>query len=88
MSKLNPLNDLVVVKCVEKQTRTISGIVIPNSAGDEPHEAEVVATGPVSGAISVGDKIIFAKHAGQMVKIDGVELLILKQEEVLAVIEA
>lgn len=92
---INPINDLVVLKKIESNKTTLSGIVIPG-AGDEPNQGVVVAVGPglkkEDGTrepvlVAVGDKVVYQEHAGQSVKVDGVELLIIKESEVLAVFE-
>lgn len=91
---IRPLGDRVVIKMVEAEEKTKSGIVLPGSAKEKPQMAEVVAVG--SGItnddkkkeeIKIGDKVIFSKFAGTEVKIDGEELTILKLTDVLAVVE-
>ncbi len=92
---IRPLGERVVIKMLETEETTKSGIVLPGSAKEKPQVAEVVAVGPggiVDGewtdmALSVGDKILISKYAGTEVKIDGEELTILKQSDVLAVVE-
>jgi chaperonin GroES len=94
--KLRPLNDRVIVKRVESETKTKGGIIIPDAAKEKPIEAEVVAVGLgktlESGErqkmqIAEGDKILFGKYSGTEVKIDGTEYLILREDDVLAVVE-
>lgn len=91
---LRPLGDRVVIKKVEVEEKTKSGIVLPTSAKEEPQMAEVVAVGSEilndekkKEQIKVGDKVIFSKYAGTEVKIDGEELNILKLSDILAVVE-
>ena len=92
---MKPLADRVVVKMVEMEETTKSGIVLPGSAKEKPQVAEVVAVGPgaivegrlVPMELQVGDKVILSKYAGTEVKMDGVEYTILKESEVLAIVE-
>ena len=91
---LRPLGDRVVIKKVEAEETTKSGIVLPGSAKEQPQVAEIVAIGADIGKdeekkdqIKVGDKVIFSQYAGTEVKLDGEELIVLKLEDVLAVVE-
>ncbi|KYO67998.1 MULTISPECIES: co-chaperone GroES [Thermovenabulum] len=92
---LRPLGDRIVVKVLDKEEKTKGGIVIPDTAKEKPQKGEVIAVGTgeiVDGQrvpleVKVGDKIIFSKYAGTEVKIDEQEYLILRQSDVLAVIE-
>lgn len=85
---LKPLGDRVVIKQVEAEETTKSGIVIPTTAKEQPQIAEVLAIGEeVTEELKVGDKVIFSKYGGTEVKIDGQELTILKLEDILAVVE-
>ena len=87
---IRPLGDRVVIKKVEKEETTKSGIVLPNSAKEEPKIAEIVAVGATveeKGEIKVGDKVIFSKYSGTDVKADGIEYTILKSIDILAVVE-
>lgn len=92
---LKPLGDRVVIKKVEAEETTKSGIVLPGSAKEKPQMAEVVAVGPggmvdgkeVKMEVKVGDKVIFSKYSGNEVKIDGEELTILRQDDILAIVE-
>ena len=90
--KLKPLGDRVVIKQVEAETTTKSGIVLASSNQEKPQEAEVIAVGPgtsdVKMEVSVGQKVIYAKYAGTEVKCDGVEYIIIKQSDILAIVEA
>lgn len=93
--KIKPLADRVVVKMVESEETTKSGIVLPGNAKEKPQMAEIVAVGPggvVDGKevvmnVKVGDKVIVSKYAGTEVKFDGQEYTILRQNDVLAVVE-
>jgi chaperonin GroES len=94
--KLNPLHDRVVVKRTEPDTKTSSGIIIPDNVAEKPDQGVVLAVGAgrrtESGALvpmslNVDDTVLFGKFAGQLVKIKGEEVLILKEEEIYAVIE-
>lgn len=92
---IKPLGDRIVIKMVETEETTKSGIVLPGSAKEKPQIAEVVAVGPggmVEGKevvmeLSVGDKVITSKYAGTEIKLDGTEYTILKQVDVLAKIQ-
>ncbi len=89
---IKPLGDRVVIKMVETEETTKSGIVLPGSAKEKPQYAEVVAVGPggvVDGKevimeVKVGDKVLLSKYAGTEVKLDGQEYTILRQNEILA----
>jgi len=94
--KLRPLNDRVIVKRVESETKTAGGIIIPDTAKEKPVEAEVVAVGlgkilengeRQKMQVNVGDRILFGKYSGTEVKIGSEEHLILREDDVLAVIE-
>lgn len=93
--KLKPFGDRVVIKMVETEETTKSGIVLPGNAKEKPQMAEVVAVGPggvedgkeIKMYVKAGDKVIISKYAGTEVKIDGVEYTILKQSDVLAKVE-
>lgn len=93
---LRPLHDRVIVKRLDNERTTASGIVIPDSAAEKPDQGEVLAVGPgkktedgkvIPVDLKVGDKILFGKYAGQSVKVDGEEVLVIREEEVLAVIQ-
>ncbi len=92
-----PLGDRVLIKRVEEEAKTKGGIIIPDTAKEKPQEGEVIATGP--GArdeggkihaldVKKGDRILFGKWSGTEVKIDGDDLLIMKETDILGVIEA
>ena len=95
-TKLRPLHDRVVVKRLENETKTASGIVIPDNAAEKPDQGEVVAVGPgrrnekgdfVTMGVKVGDRVIFGKYSGQTVKVDGDELLVMKEDDLFAVVD-
>ncbi|WP_184160754.1 co-chaperone GroES [Sphingomonas kyeonggiensis] len=91
-----PLHDRVVVRRIEAEEKTSGGIIIPDNAKEKPQEGEVVAVGPgvrnengtlVELAVKAGDRILFGKWSGTEVKIDGEDLLIMKESDILGVIE-
>ncbi len=88
---IKPLADRVVVKMVEAEETTKSGIVLPGSAKEKPQVAEVMAVGPgtdeVKMEVKTGDRVLISKYAGTEVKMDGVEYTILKQNDILAIVE-
>ncbi len=93
--RLVPLGDRVVLKQVEAEETTKSGIVLPGQTKEKPQQAEVVAVGPggivdgkeVTMLVSVGDKVIYSKYAGTEVELDGEEYLVVKQNDILAVMK-
>jgi chaperonin GroES len=95
--KLRPLHDRVIVKRLENETKTASGIVIPDNAAEKPDQGEVLAVGPgkrnekngdfIALNINVGDRVLFGKYSGQTVKVDGDELLVMKEDDLFAVVE-
>ena len=93
--KLVPLADRVVLKALEAETTTASGIVLPGNEKEKPQQAEVFAVGPggvvdgkeVKMEVKNGDKVIYSKYAGTEVKLDDVSYIIVKQSDILAVIE-
>lgn len=93
--KLVPLGDRVVIKQLQAEETTKSGIVIPGTAKEKPQEALVVAVGPggivdgkeVTMQVKAGDKVIYSKYAGTEVKIDGEEVIIVRQNDILAIVE-
>ena len=93
--KLVPLGDRVVLKQLEAEETTKSGIVLPGQAQEKPQQAEVIAVGPggvvdgkeVTMQVAVGQKVIYSKYAGTEVKLDGEEYIIVKQNDILAVVE-
>ncbi|CRK85406.1 co-chaperone GroES [Neobacillus massiliamazoniensis] len=93
---LRPLGDRIVIELVESEEKTASGIVLPDSAKEKPQEGKVVAVGTgrvldngerAELEVSVGDRIIFSKYAGTEVKYEGTEYLLLRESDILAVIE-
>ena len=94
---IRPLHDRIIIKRSAPETRTASGIVIPDSAGEKPEQGIVLAVGPgkrdergerIRPDVKVGDTVLFGKYAGQGVKLDGDEVLVLREEDILGVIEA
>ena len=94
--KVTPLNDRIVIKRLEEEGKTKGGIIIPDAAKEKPQEGRVVAVGAgkmtekgqrVAPEVKAGDKILFGKYSGTEIKIDGEEHLILREEDILAVIE-
>lgn len=94
--KFRPLGDRVVVKRVQEELKTAGGIIIPDSAQEKPQEGEVVAVGPggrdekgdrITPEVKVGDRILFGKWSGTEVKVDGQELLIMKESDVMGVLQ-
>ncbi len=95
--KIRPLHDRIVVRRTEEEQKTAGGILLPGSAAEKPQQGEVIATGnglvrengevrPLD--VAVGDVVLFGQYSGQTVKVDGEELLILKESDVLGVLEA
>ena len=95
--KIRPLHDRIIVKRLEEERKTASGIVIPDTAAEKPDQGEVIAIGkgkvledgkvrPVG--LKVGDKILFGKYSGQAVKVKGEEVLVMREEDVMGVLEA
>ena len=93
--KVKPLQDRVLIKRVEEETKTKGGIIIPDSAKEKPQEGLVVAVGPgkvtdngtrVTPEVKAGDRILFGKYSGTEIKVDGVEHLILREDDILAVV--
>ena len=96
MTKFRPLHDRIVVKRIDAEHKTAGGIIIPDTAKEKPQEGEVVAVGPgarndrgelVATELRPGDRVLFGKWSGTEVKIDGEELLIMKESDVMGVIE-
>ncbi len=94
--KIRPLHDRVLIERIEAEAKTAGGIIIPDNAKEKPSEGKIVAVG--NGArdesgkvhaldVKVGDKVLFAKWGGTEVKVDGKELIILKESDILAVVE-
>ena len=95
--KIRPLYDRIVVKRIDEQETTRSGIIIPDSAQEKPQEAEVVAVGNgkrledgtlVALDVKVGDRILFGKYSGNEIRVDGEEYLIMREDDILGVLDA
>ena len=94
--KIRPLHDRVIVKRLESETKSAGGIVIPDSAAEKPVQGKIVAVGKgkiLEGGevrpldVKVGDKILFGKYSGTEVKVDGEDLLVMREDDIMAVIE-
>lgn len=94
---LKPLGDRLVVEPIEKEQTTPSGLVLPETAKEKPQEGEVIAIGPgrrdddgdrIEMDVAVGDRVLYAKYGGTEIKVEGKKLLILKESDVLAIIES
>jgi len=94
---LRPLHDRVIVKRLDNETKTASGIVIPEAAAEKPDQGEILAVGPgkkddqgksIALDVKVCDRVLFGKYAGQSVKVDGQELLVMREEDIMAVVAA
>ena len=93
--KIRPLADRVVIKKIEAEEKTASGIVLPGTAKEQPQMAEVIEVGPggivdgkeITMQVKVGDNVIFAKYAGIEVKLDGEEYIVVKQNDIVAIVE-
>ena len=95
--KIRPLNDRILVKRLEGEEKTAGGIIIPDSAKEKPAEGEVVAVGPgklneagarVAMDVALGDRVLFSKYGGTEVKLDGEDFLIMREDDILGVIQA
>jgi chaperonin GroES len=93
---LRPLHDRIIVKRLDQETKTASGIVIPDAAAEKPDQGEVLAIGPGKRSdkgdlmaldVKVGDRVLFGKYAGQTVKVEGQELLVMREEDIMAVVQ-
>ncbi len=94
--KIRPLNDRVLVLRVEEEKKTAGGIIIPDSAKEKPQEGKIVAAGPgkrdengkrLGMDIKEGDRVLFSKYAGTEIKIDGVEHLFMREDDIMGVLE-
>ena len=94
---IRPLHDRVIVKRLESERKTASGIVIPDNAAEKPDQGEIVAAGPgkrddagklIPMDVKVGQRVLFGKYSGQSIKVDGQELLVMREEDIMGVIEA
>ena len=95
--KIRPLHDRVIVKRLEEERKTASGIVIPDAAAEKPDQGQVLSVGPgkrdengkhVTLDVKVGDRVLFGKYAGQTVKVEGEEVLVMREEDIMGVVEA
>ena len=95
--QIRPLHDRVIVKRLEVERTTASGIVIPDNAGEKPDQGEVIAVGPgkrdeagklLPMDVKVSDRVLFGKYSGQNVKVDGEEFLVMREEDIMGVVEA
>ena len=94
--KIRPLHDRVIVKRIDEERKSAGGIVIPDTAAEKPDQGEVVAVGKgkksddgklIALDVKVGDRVLFGKYSGQTVKVKGDELLVMREEDVMGVIE-
>ncbi len=94
--KIRPLHDRVIVQSIEEEAKTKGGIIIPDTAKEKPQEGKVIAVGPgkilengtkTTLDVKVGDKILFGKYSGSEIKIDGEEFLMMREDDILGVIE-
>ena len=94
--KIRPLHDRVIVKRMEEERKTASGIVIPDTATEKPDQGEIVAVGAgkrddkgnlIAMDVRVGDRVLFGKYSGQTVKVEGQELLVMREEDIMGVVE-
>lgn len=94
--KIRPLHDRIIVKRLDEEKRTASGIVIPDSAAEKPDQGEVMAVGKgklsdegklIPLDIQVGDRVLFGKYSGQSVRVKGDELLVMREEDVMGIVE-
>jgi chaperonin GroES len=94
--KLRPLHDRVIVKRLDQETKTASGIVLPEAAAEKPDQGKILAVGtgkiledgkvrPLD--VKVGDLVLFGKYSGQSVKVEGEELLVMREEDIMAIVE-
>jgi len=94
--QIRPLHDRVIVKRLDAEHVTSSGIVIPDNAGEKPDQGEVIAAGPgkrdeagrlLPMDVKVGDRVLFGKYSGQTVKVEGEEFLVMREEDIMGVLE-
>jgi chaperonin GroES len=94
-TKIRPLHDRVIVKRIEEEEKTKGGLIIPDTAKEKPQEGRVIAVGPgkqddgkvIPLGVKAGDKILFGKYSGTEIKLDGEEHLILREDDILGIIE-
>ena len=96
MSKIRPLHDRVVIKRLDEERKTASGIVIPDTAAEKPDQGEVISVGKgkttdegkiVALDVKPGDKVLFGKYSGQTVTVKGEELLVMKEDDIMGIVE-
>jgi chaperonin GroES len=93
--KFRPLHDRVIVKRIQEEERSAGGIIIPDTAKEKPQEGKVIAVGPgkqedgkvIAMGVKAGDKVLFGKYSGTEIKLDGEEHLIMREDDILGVIE-
>ena len=94
--KIRPLHDRVIVKRVEEEKKTASGIVIPDNAAEKPDQGEVIAVGPgkrgddgklIAPDVKVGDRVLFGKYSGQEFKLDGQDLLHMREDDIIGIVD-
>jgi chaperonin GroES len=94
--KIRPMNDRVLVVRVEEEKKTAGGIIIPDTAKEKPQEGKVVAAGPgkmgddgkrIPMELKKGDRVLFSKYAGSEIKVDGVEQIFMREEDILGILE-
>ena len=93
--KVRPLQDRVIVRRMEEERKTASGIVIPDAATEKPDQGEIIAVGKgkvgddgklIAMSVKVGDKVLFGKYAGTEIKLDGTDILVVKEDDILAIL--
>ena len=95
MAKVQPLGDRVLLQPLEAEEKTSGGIIVPDSAKEKPQEGKIIAVGKgkveagkvIPTEVKVGDKVLYGKYSGTEIKVDGEEMLIVKEEDILAVIK-
>ena len=94
--KIRPLHDRVIVKRLEEERKTASGIIIPDSAAEKPDQGEIISVGKGKVGedgkvraldVKVGDKVLFGKYSGQAVKVQGDEILVMREEDIMGIVE-
>jgi len=97
MASIRPLHDRVIIRRIEEEEQVRGGIIIPDSAKEKPQEGEIIAVGTgklldsgtrIEPGVSVGDRVLFGKYSGTEIKLDGEEYLIMREDEILGVIES
>jgi chaperonin GroES len=95
--KIRPLHDRVIVKRIDEERKSAGGIVIPDTAAEKPDQGEIIAVGKgkksddgklIALDVKVGDRVLFGKYSGQTVKVKGDELLVMREEDIMGVVEA